>query len=210
MLLDFSSQGALSKYRLLSNTITPRPIAWISTISEQGVSNLAPFSFFGVVSSSPAVFSVCVGSKSDGSPKDTLTNLLATHKATISFVMVDFLPSLERTASELPHNTSEASTFSIALRSVHREYPPIAQGVKVAYFCDLLECRSFGAEVDSKVAAGGGSMGVSGETTIFLEAKSCYIDDALYQEDLRFLPPHVGRVGKFYLQVSELIDPAIE
>lgn len=209
MLLDFSTQGALSKYRLLSNTITPRPIAWISTISERGTSNLAPFSFFGVVSSNPVVFSLCIGTKSDGSPKDTLTNLLSTCKATISFVMVDFLPLLERTASELPHDSSEASAFSIPLLSVCSDYPPIVQGVKVAYFCDLLECRSFSARENGDKSAFGG-MGSSGESTIFLEAKSCFIDDELYQEDLRFLPPHVGRVGKFYLQVSELIDPAIE
>lgn len=191
MLLDFATQGALTKYRILSNTITPRPIAWISTISHNATLNLAPFSFFSVVSSNPVIFSLCIGTKSNGEQKDTLRNLLATKKATINLVMVDFLPLLESSSQELPYERSEASAFDISLQAMHTQYPPIAQGVKVAYFCDLVETKSFGGS----------------DTSVFLEAKGCFIDDVIYREDLRFLPPHLGRVGKYYLQVSELIDP---
>lgn len=191
MLIDFAHQGALTKYRILSNTITPRPIAWISTISQSGTLNLAPFSFFSVVSSNPVVFSLCIGTKSNGEQKDTLRNLLETSKATINLVMVDLLPLLESSSQELPYERSEASVFDIGLQAVHPQYPPIAKGVKVAYFCDLLETKSFGGS----------------DISVFLEAKECFIDNVIYREDLRFLPPHLGRVGKYYLQASELIDP---
>ncbi|OBV28927.1 hypothetical protein BKN38_08715 [Helicobacter sp. CLO-3] len=193
MQLDFAFQSALAKYRILSNTITPRPIAWVSSTNDEGVVNLAPFSFFGVVSSSPPIFSLCFGAKSDGSPKDTLANLRATKKATINLVMVDAIPMLEQSASELESTKSEASTFGIPLKALDASYPPIVEGVKVAYFCELREVLDFGGA----------------ERTALLEAKSCYIDDVIYKDDLRFMPPHLGRVGKYYLQVSELIDPKI-
>ncbi len=193
MLFDFSFQSALVKYRLLSNTITPRPIAWVASTSTSGIVNLAPFSFFGVVSSNPPIFSICLSTKSDGSPKDTLQNIIATKKATLNLVMVDFLPKLEQTAKELDADKSEASVFDISLKLIDNDYPPIAEGVRVAHFCDLYDVLDFGGT----------------EKTLFLEAKSCYVDDEIYRDDLRFMPPHLGRVGKYYLQVSELIDPNI-
>ena len=73
MLLDFSNLAPVEAYRWLSSTITPRPIAWVSTCSTAGVSNLAPFSFFQVISSNPPTLLINVGLK-DGLPKDTAPN----------------------------------------------------------------------------------------------------------------------------------------
>ncbi|MBA4244573.1 MAG: flavin reductase family protein, partial [Pseudomonas sp.] len=53
MQLDFATLSPLEAYRWLAASITPRPIAWVSTRSPSGVANLAPFSFFQVISDSP-------------------------------------------------------------------------------------------------------------------------------------------------------------
>ncbi|MGX3044615.1 flavin reductase family protein [Helicobacter sp. T3_23-1056] len=194
MIIDFEFSSTVANYRLLSNTITPRPIAWVSSINANGVVNLAPFSFFGVVSSVPPIFSLCFSPKSDGTPKDTLQNLKSTKCATISLVMVDFLERLEQSASEVESHKSEASVFGIELNSVEPSYPPVPKGVRVAYFCELREILDLSAY----------------NVTALLQAKKCFVDDEIYKEDLRFLPPHLGRVGKYYLQAKEVIDPNIK
>ena len=72
MLLDFAQLSALEAYRWLAATVTPRPIAWVSTRSPEGVDNLAPFSFFQVISDQPPTLMINVGSRDDGSLKDSL------------------------------------------------------------------------------------------------------------------------------------------
>ena len=74
MQLDFSQLDAAESYRWLSSTVTPRPIAWVSTLSINGVSNLAPFSFFQVICDDPATLMVNVGLRANGELKDTLRN----------------------------------------------------------------------------------------------------------------------------------------
>lgn len=194
MIVDFGFSSALTNYRLLSNTITPRPIAWVSSINSNGVVNLAPFSFFGVVNSTPPIFSLCFSLKSDGTPKDTLQNLRDTKRVSISLVMVDWLEKVEQSASEIEPNRSEASVFDIELESIECAYPPLPKGVKVAYFCDLREILNLSVA----------------NTTALIEAKKCFVDDEIYKDDLCFLPPHLGRVGKYYLQAKEVIDPKIK
>ena len=61
MQLDFTSLAAAESYRWLSSMVTPRPIAWVSTVSEAGISNLAPYSFFQVICDAPPTLMVNVG-----------------------------------------------------------------------------------------------------------------------------------------------------
>src|SRR5215203_1870980 len=75
MLLDFSALPPREVYGWMISTILPRPIAWVSTISADGKTNLAPFSFFqGVTSNPPTLMFVPVNTR-DGSKKDTVRNL---------------------------------------------------------------------------------------------------------------------------------------
>ena len=69
MQIDPAALPARDAYRLMISCIIPRPIAFVTTLSREGVSNLAPFSFFNGVSSDPPVISIAVGSKRDGSKK---------------------------------------------------------------------------------------------------------------------------------------------
>ena len=65
-------------YKLLTGSVVPRPIAWVSTVSEDGVHNLAPFSFFTVASTKPAILAISIGQGSgerEGTEKDTLANI---------------------------------------------------------------------------------------------------------------------------------------
>lgn len=190
MLLDFSKLDENQIYKLISNTVTPRPIAWISTWNE-GITNLAPFSFFIPLSSNPPTLIVSIGRKEDDSPKDTLANLLANGKATICFVHDALKEQMAQSASELPHNRSEFEAFGIAHEAIIQNYPPIVKGAKAALFC------TFTQTLDLK----------GSETTPCL----LHIDHAFYADDVIDKQLHVsleniGRVGKKYLVKGEIIS----
>ena len=122
MLLTLLDSTPLANYKILSNSITPRPIAWISTISPSGVLNLAPFSFFSPLCATPVIFGINIMNKSNGELKDTLKNAMETKKATISTVQPQFLESMQQTSNELPHNISEARQYGIPLESLDDDF----------------------------------------------------------------------------------------
>jgi flavin reductase (DIM6/NTAB) family NADH-FMN oxidoreductase RutF len=97
-------------YKLLTGSITPRPIAWITTQNADGVVNAAPFSFFNIVSREPALLSV---SFSDA--KDTLNNLLENGEAVVHLVDPSNVELMNQTAAGLAANISETDQFDIAL-----------------------------------------------------------------------------------------------
>lgn len=190
MLLDFSKLDENQIYKLISDTVTPRPIAWISTWDE-GITNLAPFSFFIPLSSNPPTLIVSIGQKEDDRPKDTLSNLLNNGKATICFVHEALKDSMAQSAEELPHDKSEFEAFGIIPETIIDNYPPIVKGAKAALFC------TFTQTLDLK----------GSETTPCL----LHIDHAFYADDVIDKSLHVsleniGRVGKKYLVKGELIS----
>ena len=79
MLINYAAIDPNTRYKLMSQTVTPRPIAWVVT-EDGGIVNIAPFSYFAPLSSEPPVVVVSVGHKKDGSPKDTLANIQKTKK----------------------------------------------------------------------------------------------------------------------------------
>ena len=78
MELDPSGLAYLDAYKLLIGAVLPRPIAFVSTLSVEGVPNLSPFAFYNVVSSQPPILVVSVGRRPDGRRKDTAENAIAT------------------------------------------------------------------------------------------------------------------------------------
>jgi flavin reductase (DIM6/NTAB) family NADH-FMN oxidoreductase RutF len=88
--------------------VIPRPIAWVTTQSPDGIVNAAPFSFFNVVSSQPPLVSISMLGQ-----KDSVNNLLATKEAVIHFVSPDNVEAMNMTAASLPRQMSETDTFGI-------------------------------------------------------------------------------------------------
>ncbi len=81
-------------YKLMTSTIVPRPIAWISTVSKEGVYNLAPFSYFAGVSSSPPLLMVSIGSRETGEKKDTWKNIEETGEFVVNIVTKELLEKM--------------------------------------------------------------------------------------------------------------------
>ena len=95
-------------YKLLIGSVVPRPIAWVSTVSKDGVPNLAPFSFFtGVCSDPPTILFCPMIRGSDGEKKDTLLNIEETGEFVVNVVSEDIVAAMNRTAGEYPRGVDE-------------------------------------------------------------------------------------------------------
>ncbi len=103
MLIDISQTNPLDVYRLLISIVTPRPIAWVTSIDAEGRVNLAPFSFFNVFGADPPVVVFAPNRKRDRSKKDTLNNVETTKEFVINAAVADL-------AAEVNLSSARAST----------------------------------------------------------------------------------------------------
>lgn len=188
MVINYSELNDTKKYKLMSQTVIPRPIAWIVT-QQNDVINIAPFSYFAPLSSNPPLFVVSIGHKDDDTPKDTRINILETKKATICFAKLEDLEKLILSSNELPKNVSEAKEFGINTVNIESNYPPIIDGSQTALFCDF---HSF---IDIK----------SETLPLILEIKSQYIQEQLCDEKLNIRIDNICRIGKGFGKI-ELIE----
>ena len=126
--------GARERYELLTSLVVPRPIGWVSTRGAGGVLNVAPFSFFSAVASSPMLVSLSIGMRG-GVAKDSLRNILDEGAFCVNVVTEAQLEVMNRTAASLPPDVDE---FAFAGLSVAE-----AETVDAPYVADcpaVLEC----------------------------------------------------------------------
>ena len=124
MLLDFTTLSPRNAYQWMTSTILPRPIAWVSTISPDGVTNLAPFSFFqGITANPPTLMFVPVNNR-DGSKKDTVRNIELVPEFVVNLVTRGLAASMNETAALLPYGESEFSRFGVAAAKSDKVRPP--------------------------------------------------------------------------------------
>lgn len=137
-IVDFNKIESVERYKLMSQNIIPRPIAWIVT-ENQGKINIAPFSYFTGVSSVPPLVMVSIGRNKKGlnEPKDTFKNIKETKKATICLVEPSMKEIMDKTGEVLPFEESEAEKFNIKTKRILDDSPPIIEGVKRAFFTTL-------------------------------------------------------------------------
>ncbi len=93
-------------YKLLTGIVIPRPIAWISSVSEDGINNLAPFSYFNMVGDDPphVMFST---RRDNNSNKDTLNNVLATHQFVVNMVTKDLVEPMNASSATVAAQVDE-------------------------------------------------------------------------------------------------------
>jgi len=109
VILDPSELDPHSRYKLLIGSVVPRPIAWTSTVSRDGVRNLAPFSFFTVASRDPAMLCISVGPRVGRPPdtKDTLSNIEETGEFVINIVSLHLSNTMHESSKNHPPEADE-------------------------------------------------------------------------------------------------------
>ena len=101
MIIDVSSADVVTVYQALVGIVTPRPIAWVTTIDDKGRVNLAPFSFFNVFGANPPVVVFSPTLRRDGTRKDSLMNLECVPEFVLNAVVEDVAEKMNATAKEL-------------------------------------------------------------------------------------------------------------
>ncbi len=131
-------------YRLLMNTIVPRPIALVSTIGENGIFNLAPFSGFGSMSIRPYLVHVNIGRQRDGQKKDTLVNIEFSKDFVINVVNEALAEAMNQSSAEYPRDMDEFKETGLTPVKADIVKPPMVAESPVNMECQLVQILTFG------------------------------------------------------------------
>jgi flavin reductase (DIM6/NTAB) family NADH-FMN oxidoreductase RutF len=198
MIIDPSHEAPQNIYKLLIGTVIPRPIAFVSSLSAEGLPNLAPFSFFTVVSANPPVicFSPMVRS-SDGHQKDTLRNIEATGEFVVNIVSEDFAAPMNLCAPEYPPDVNEFEVSGLTPIPSGLIKPARVKESRVQMECRLRQVVHIGDQPLS------GSL-VIGDVLRF------HVADELEMDNFRIDPAHLHAIGRMggptYARTTDLFD----
>ena len=184
-------------YKLLTGIVIPRPIGWISTISEDGINNLAPFSYFNAVGDDPphVMFSTV---HSNNLNKDTLNNVLATKQFVVNMVTEDLVEQMNRTSQPIPANESEFELAGLTPIASSLVLPPRVKECKITMECEMVHHYQL---ENSKT---GGATIVIGKIVLFHIDESVLLDN--YKINLETYKPIARLAGSNYSKLGEIFS----
>lgn len=178
--LDAETLSARDVYRLMTDIVAPRPIAWISTVDEAGGTNLAPFSYFQAVCSAPATVVVAIASRPDGRPKDTLANVLASREFTVNHVTEAQAEAMNATAGAYEPGVSEWEHAEVSGSVLGRLPSAVVAAPRVAGALAAMECRMTHA-----IPLGVGRRGTPSTTLVIARVLRFWVASGLLNRDAR-------------------------
>lgn len=198
--IDPATLSERENYKFLIGTIIPRPIAFVTSVNEDGVVNAAPFSFFNIVSSNPPMLSISVQRKA-GEQKDTARNITTNKQFVVHIVDEDIVNDVNKTAANLAAHESEITHTSLTLvGSVHVNVPAVKEA-KVRFECELVEHLPLGGDGEQ-----------AGCDLLIGRIVQYHIDEAL-RDDNGHIDPHalnaMSRLaGNDYATIGQLLTIA--
>ena len=145
MHIDPTANTAIDNYKLLTNLVVPRPIAWVTSQNSEGVVNLAPFSFFNAVGSNPLYLLISVGRNDDGSRKDTANNISANGEFVVNMVTEEVLAAMNVSAADFPADESELVAAGLHMADSERIKVPRVAESQASMECKLHSQQALGA-----------------------------------------------------------------
>ena len=137
MEFDLRKLESRHAHDLMTSSLIPRPIAWVSTISSEGKVNLAPFSFFTGVSWNPPILAFSPVNRADGTKKDTVINIEETREFVINIVSTDLLAAMESSAKQIPYGEDISYIKGISLIPSKTIKPYRIGEARVSFECVL-------------------------------------------------------------------------
>ena len=192
MRIDPAYLDAETAYRLITGVVVPRPIAWVTTLSNSGVVNLAPFSAFTFVSPKPPMLAISVGRKG-GIYKDTAQNILNNEEYVVHIADSSLMTAVHESSTEHPPDVSEVEELRLSTLPGERIKVPRLAAAPVAMECRFRQCLEFG-ETRSRL--------IVGEVLVF------HIRDGLLQNgkiETRALDPIARIAGPRYARLGEIV-----
>lgn len=148
MILDPSELDTHAVYKLLIGAVVPRPIAWVSSHSKEGILNLAPYSFFNVVSREPPMLAISIGPRTGGEdyPKDTLTNIRECQEFVINIVSMTLANAMHESAINHPPEVNEFERAGLTPAPCEVVSVPRVGEAKISMECTLEHLLKLGSD----------------------------------------------------------------
>jgi flavin reductase (DIM6/NTAB) family NADH-FMN oxidoreductase RutF len=143
MRIDPAYLDAETAYRLITGVVVPRPIAWVTSLSGNGVLNLAPFSAFMFVSPKPPMLAISVGRKG-AIYKDTAQNILNNEEYVIHIADSSLMTAVHESSTEHPPDVSEVEELRLSTLPGERVKVPRLAAAPIAMECRFRQCLEFG------------------------------------------------------------------
>lgn len=187
-------------YKLLIGSVIPRPVAVVTTKSVNNIVNIAPFSYFNIVSSNPPILSLAIQRKQD-TVKDTAKNILETREAVIHILDEDNVEEANKTAANLPNEESELHLTELTLTDSAIISVPALTEAKVRFETTLYEHVEIRNK--NKVTA----------DLFLLEVQKYHLNETVYDEKTGRIDPRklntVSRLaGNDYAAIGEIFTIA--
>jgi flavin reductase (DIM6/NTAB) family NADH-FMN oxidoreductase RutF len=199
MYIELARLSPNEVYFAMTQTVIPRPIAWVLSDNGNGSYNLAPFSYFNGICSDPPLIYLSVGKKSDGTHKDTRVNIEARSHFVVHLVHRELGEAMVETSRSLPHGESELDRIALQLTEFKGFSLPRLADCRVAFACKLHQIQEIGATPQSLILG---------------ELISIYVEDAAAGKDAKGRPKihaakiePIGRLGgSEYSSFGEIFD----
>lgn len=193
MEISVDTLSSRERYKLMTGAIVPRPIAWVSSLAQDGTPNLAPFSYFNAVSASPPVLMFSAGMHSDDRPKDTLVNIEASGEFVVNIVTEAVVEAMNASAVVAPRGVNEFAFAGVTEAPSQTVKAPRVLESPVQFECELMDIYRVG-----------------NNSVVFGRIKHIRVADEVlldsYKIDANALRP-VGRLaGTTYSRVRDLFD----
>lgn len=193
MEIVMQDRDPIMNHKLLTGLVAPRPIGWISTVGEDGVLNLAPYSFFNVVSSSPATL-MFSGGRRDGVPKDSVINAVASGEFVANIASRALMHEMNQTSIESSLDHDEFAFAGLEAAASTHVKPPRVAAAPVAFECRVVHTFEL----------------PNSNTVVFGEVVVAHVDDALMLEngrvDTAALDPLARLAGTAYATLGEILN----
>lgn len=170
-------------YDAMVAVITPRPIAWVSTIDTTGTCNLAPYSFFNGVGVNPPTVMFCPANRADGGPKDTLANIRVSGEFVVNMVTEPFAEAMKTSAEETGPDEDEFVLTGTDKHPSKLVKPPRVRYAAAAIECELLTAMQLG-------------VGPGGANLVVGRIVSIYLDDSILDAQGNPVPEKVNTIGR--------------
>ncbi len=192
--IDPKEATAAQIYNFMSNAVAPRPIAFVSTVDEDGNRNLSPFSFFGLFSANPPVLAFSpLRRLRDNTTKHTLHNVEATKECVISVVTYDIGPQVSLASTEYPDGVDEFEKAGFTPMPATKVKPALVGESPVNYECKVIDIIALGTE------GGAGNLVLC--EVVAIHMKDEILTDNLIDEDKLDLISRYG--GNYYGRITD-------
>jgi flavin reductase (DIM6/NTAB) family NADH-FMN oxidoreductase RutF len=195
--IDVAASNVVDVYQALIGVVTPRPIAWVTTVDVAGRINLAPFSFFNAFGANPPVVVFSPTLRRDASKKDTLLNIESTREFVVNAAVASLAEQVNQSSKELPPGESEVVFTNLHTVPSLKVKPPRIAESPVHLECKLMQIISVG---NGPIA---GNL-VIGEVVMI------HIDDAVLDVNRKVDPRKLQTVarlgGDFWCRTTDLFE----